>query len=359
MHVRKLPSGSWRWIVQHKGQKMSGTKPTKLLAEQAAVLAMVELGNSMTRASRRSVTVGDLLAVHLDQQDYAATTRQDLQRLVARLPSWVTSAVLDQVEPLTVEVWYSKLMREGWTVHRVRKLHMLLSSAWGRAFRYQWVKSRIMRDVEKPQAPEADVRPPTDAEVRAVLDHVEGSVALYLRLAAVTGARRGELVGLQWGDVALDSGTLVLRRSVANVAGMSGPVVSSGKTGKKGHRVVAVDAGTAGALRDHRRAMVELALEAGLPSPLWVFSHDAGVSPWRGDYISREFRRARARAGVSGVRLHDLRHFMATSMLAAGVPATVVQQRLGHRSLTTTTKVYGHYVQAVDQDAASALGAVL
>lgn len=356
MHVRQLPSGSWRWIIQVNGLKRNGTQPTKLLAQQAAINAQLELGRV---GGREVMTLRDLLAIHLSQQDYAATTLQDLQRIVEKVPDAIMATALEDVEPLTVEVWYSQLGRAGWTPHRVRKLHMLLSSAWSRARRYGWVQSNIMRDAEKPKVDEADVRPPTEAEVRTILDHADGTVRLYLRLAAVTGARRGEVVGLQWQDVALDTGQVSIRRSVAHTAGSTGMVVTAGKTGKRGHRVVALDADTTEALRAHRRVQVELALAAGLPAPVWVFSHDAGVSPWRGDYITREFARTCKRAGVSGVRLHDLRHFMATAMLASGVPVSVVQHRLGHSTAAVTLKVYSHYVQAVDADAASGLGAVL
>ena len=356
MHIRQLPSGRWRFIVQHEGRKITGSADTRAKAQQAGAEALLMLGTAPTLTS---VTVGELLAAHLAEQGYAATTRQDFERIVARLPEHVTSVRVRDVEPVMVQGWYRQLERDGWTAHRIGKLHTLLSSAWNRARRYEWAKRNVMRDVDKPRILEADVRPPTEAEVRTILDHADGTVRLYLRLAAVTGARRGEVVGLQWDDVALDTGQVSVRRSIAHTAGSTGMVVSAGKTGKRGHRVVALDNDTTEALRAHRRAQVEMALAAGLPAPVWIFSHDAGVSPWRGDYITREFARTCKRAGVSGVRLHDLRHFMATAMLTSGVPVSVVQHRLGHSTAAVTLKVYSHYVQAVDADAASGLGKAL
>jgi integrase len=136
----------------------------------------------------------------------------------------------------------------------------------------------------------------------------------------------------------------------------SGVVQTEGKTGKAGHRVVAIDADLVAELKAHRVAQVEMALAAGLPKPVWVFSHDAGVTPWRPDHVSREFRRLRDKAGVpSTVRLHDLRHFVATELLAAGVPLKVVSERLGHRQLSTTADTYGHYVPAADKEAADVM----
>jgi integrase len=60
----------------------------------------------------------------------------------------------------------------------------------------------------------------------------------------------------------------------------------------------------------------------------------------------------RKKAGLDGVRLHDLRHFMATTMLAAGVPVSVVAGRLGHARPATTLNVYSHFLDAGDKVAA-------
>ena len=53
-----------------------------------------------------------------------------------------------------------------------------------------------------------------------------------------------------------------------------------------------------------------------------------------------------------GVRLHDLRHFVATQLLSAGVDVPTVAGRLGHRNAATTLNVYAHFVEQTDRDAA-------
>ena len=171
----------------------------------------------------------------------------------------------------------------------------------------------VVRDVPAPEVKPSLVRPPSLDEVRSVLAACDGQVGLFLRVAAVTGARRGELCGLQWGDVDLDAGQIVVRRSVSHTS--AGVAVGQGKTGSRGHRVVALDAQTVEALVAHQAWQAGLAAESLLPPPVWLFSHDAGVSPWRGDYVSHQFVKACRRVGVSGVRLHDIRHFVATTML--------------------------------------------
>jgi integrase len=65
------------------------------------------------------------------------------------------------------------------------------------------------------------------------------------------------------------------------------------------------------------------------------------------------------RAGTPGVRLHDLRHYVATRLLAAGVDVRTVAGRLGHRNASTTLNVYAHFVHDADEEAAAVLARLL
>ena len=90
------------------------------------------------------------------------------------------------------------------------------------------------------------------------------------------------------------------------------------------------------------------------------FSHDAnGASPWKPNWVTKEFIRLRRDAGIPHCRLHDLRHFMATEMLAAGVAIPIVAARLSHARASTTLNVYAHAVPGGDRDAAEQIGALL
>jgi integrase len=115
-------------------------------------------------------------------------------------------------------------------------------------------------------------------------------------------------------------------------------------------------------LTDHRDAAEARAEAAGvvLRRDSYVFSHDTdGVKPWRPDYVSKQFCKLRHEAGLDGHRLHDLRHFMATEMIHAGVPIPIVAARLAHNRASTTMNVYAHAVPGGDRDAAIGLAALL
>jgi len=77
-----------------------------------------------------------------------------------------------------------------------------------------------------------------------------------------------------------------------------------------------------------------------------------GCRPWLPNRVTKTFIAHRRRTGVGQFRLHDLRHFMATQMLAHGVAVVTVSQRLGHARASTTLNVYGHCIPGADREAA-------
>jgi integrase len=131
--------------------------------------------------------------------------------------------------------------------------------------------------------------------------------------------------------------------------GPNGPVLAPTKTGRT-YRVE-LDAVTNEVLASYRpRVDAEPAA--------FVFSHADG-RPWLPSHVTRRFISARTKAGLDRLRLHDLRHFMATQMLAAGVPIVVVSQRLSHARASTTLNVYAHAVPGGDRAAAETIASML
>lgn len=167
-------------------------------------------------------------------------------------------------------------------------------------------------------------------------------------LAATTGARRGELLALRWKDIDLDANTVAFQRSL--IEGVNGPVLAPTKT-RRSHRVT-LDATTADAVREYGNQQTRSDHEG------FVFSSDdEGKKPWLPNRATKTFIRFRVAAGLSHFRLHDLRHFMATQMLDAGVPVMVVAARLAHARASTTLNVYAHAIPGSDQSAAEVLRA--
>lgn len=353
VNLTKLPSGSWRVAVKHRGLRRTATRPTRKEAKQLGHEFEAELGATVTPSK---MTVADLLGRWYAQADLAVTYRADVDRIIDRLPESFTTRRIATVKPGVIAELYANLRTDGWTAHRIVRAHTVLSSAWTLALEREWAVVNPLRAARKPAVPRTQLHPPTPGQIAALLAAAGERFELYLLVSSAIGARRGEVVGLQWADITDDA--IIVRRSLAYAPG-KGVVITEGKTGPKGHRVVAIDPLLAAGLAAHREAQTELADASQLPAPVWVFSHDAGVHPWRPEFASVEFRRLRRRIGLGDtIRLHDLRHYVATQLLAAGVPLAVVGKRLGHRQLSTTSDTYGDYVPAADQAAAAVMAEI-
>ena len=91
-----------------------------------------------------------------------------------------------------------------------------------------------------------------------------------------------------------------------------------------------------------------------------VFSHDPErTTPWRPDYATLAFTRLAAQLGIPKIRLHDLRHFAATTMLLNGIDVRTAAGRLGHARASTTLDIYAHYTQPADLRASDTLASSL
>ena len=155
----------------------------------------------------------------------------------------------------------------------------------------------------------------------------------------------------------LDERLVAIRRSHAYAPSV-GVHERPTKTGRRGHRTVSLSPQATAALRAWRTAQLEAALAGELPHPVWVVSADGGATPVRPDQLSRLFINAREDAGVEGVRLHDLRHYVGTRLLSAGVPVQRVAGLLGHTSISTTMNVYRHWIPGEHQDLADLMGQI-
>src|SRR5688572_25272641 len=169
-------------------------------------------------------------------------------------------------------------------------------------------------------------------------------------LAAMTGLRRGELLGLQWEDVDLGRGVLRVRRSLVEIG--SRLIIQEPKT-PSGRRVVRLGRSCVVALEAHRaqalarRSAPDTAPPAGTG---YVFTTARG-GPIAPRNLIRRFHMLTCRAGVPRIRFHELRHTHATLLLEDGKHSKVVSERLGHASVMITLDTYSHVLPDMQREA--------
>jgi integrase len=231
----------------------------------------------------------------------------------------------------------------------IQEVHMIVRAALDQAVERELVGRNVAHGAR------ARRRPPTRAAARAWnAQELRTFLAaarhhrLYpaLHLAAHTGMRRGEIVGLKWCDLDTAAARLSISRTLQNVGGR--PVEFGVKT-RTSRRTVDLDHHTARELSRWRRRLRRDGLPCGRDD--WMFCNGSGrfLNP---ESVSQLFDRIVRRTELPRIRFHDVRHTHASLLVAAGVPIKVVSERLGHAHPAFTMHTYQHLLPGMSAAAA-------
>jgi integrase len=238
-------------------------------------------------------------------------------------------------------------IRLGRSPKTISNAIVVLSAMFKDAVNWDRVAASPASGLERPRddrAPEDRMRPLDAAGLRALVEAAEGEFARALLVtAAMTGMRRGELLGLRWRDVDYTNRRVWVRRSI----GLGG-VVKEPKT-RRSVRAIALPKMVADELEAHWKTS---GFRAGDD---YVFANAAG-KPLDGRNMVRElFEPARRRANLPPVRFHDLRHSYASVLIEQGAHPKVISDQLGHASVQITMDRYSHLFEGAYSDVSDEL----
>ena len=176
--------------------------------------------------------------------------------------------------------------------------------------------------------------------------------AMYA-FALDSGARKGEILGLRWADVAFDKKSVTVRQQLLKIG--ETPTFGPTKTGKQ--RTITLAPETVALLKawKQRQAQIHMAHADVWQDYDLVFADDFGRPLNKANIGQREFEPLVKEACVKVIRFHDMRHTCASHLLLAGEPPLVVKERLGHAKVTMTLEVYAHCMPDSQQSAASTI----
>ena len=311
-----------------------------------------------------SITLANYLARWLDEAarlkvrpktfaSYSLNARR-LIRLIGRVK-------LNQLTPQLIQGVYARLLKEGLAPRSIRQVHVVLHSSLRQAMRWGMVGRNAADGVIVPRPEPREMATLTSEELQTLFDSTKDEAlhALWV-LLATTGLREGEALGLTWNDIDLANAKLVVRRAMQR-QGSAGHVLVDPKT-PRSRRTIHLSRLAVETLRRHKAQQRELRLMAGSDWRLdWgelVFCTRSG-RPLDSSWINIAFRRHLEKAGLRRVRIHDLRHTAATLLLTRGVHPKVVQDMLGHSTVTLTLDTYSHVTPALHKEAADHMDVLL
>lgn len=351
------------------------TRPAAAKALREA-LAQLDAG---THVAPNRITVQQHLGEWLDGLRKSPSTVASYRKnMRLHVVPHIGALRLDQVTGTRLTALYRQLEREGrvdgaggLSARTVRYVHTILHSALGAAVRDGRLAVNPADKATPPTAREAaspEMSTWSSEQLQAFLGwsaSTDDELYPAWLLLAITGVRRGELLGLRWIDVDFDAETVAIRRSATLIKNAGeGERIEIGPPKSGRSRVVDVDQQTVAVLRSHRAARATLSLNFGR-ADAYLFGDLAGAvrHPER---FSRTFqsrvrcaRRALGDDALPALRLHDIRHTAATLMLRNGEHPKVVSERLGHAKVSITLDVYSHAVPTLQREAADRLAALV
>ena len=271
-----------------------------------------------------------------------------------------------KLSPQHLQAFYAKKVGEDLSATTVGILHNVLHKALDTAMRWGLVARNVCDLVSPPRAKRFEMKPLSTEEVYLFLRAAHGHyLEALFALALATGMRRGELMGLKWQDINMETSTVQIRRILTRVPsklkGEGESYVEAEPKTQKSRRNVVIAAFALDSLKRHRIRQLETKLKAG---PLWkehdyVFCTSVGthLNPTRD--ILDQLKLLLKKAGLPDIRFHDLRYSAATLLLSEGVHPKIVQELLGHSNISMTMDVYSHVLPGMQQEAVGKLNDAL
>lgn len=351
----------WRWL-EHAKADGDGLSPPSATAAESHI--RLHLAPRIGRLKISRLDTEDLVRCYDDLRAYGGLCQRCRRRAHEGLPPLPPGAEVDgwiaggpgrgERSHHKGRVAHATDCRAGLPLapSYVRRIHATMHSALEHArLVLRWIDSNPA-DGAAPKVRKRTVRPPRPEDVARLLEAAaeqDLEFFAWLRLDAVTGARRGEVTALRWDGVDFDQGTVLLDRTLVMGRDEQGrpALYEKHSTKQEEARLLEVDPATLDLLRELRRRRRELCLAVGtrLRPDAYVFSPDlpACLVPYRPNVMTFRFQRLRRRVGLEHVRLHDLRHFVASAMLRGGIDLVRAAARTGHAE-TTLLRHYAHFM---------------
>jgi integrase len=366
-HLKERSPGHWAIVIdvrnpatgkrKRRWHSFRGTKREAQI-ECAKLIAAVGKGDYVEPSK---TTVGEFVRSRIDQWEAAAeitarTAQRYRQLLDNQIAPHLGTKPLQKITRLDIEGWHTALRSGGLAARTIGHAHRVL----GKALRDAEKDNLIVKNATKLQrAPKV-----TDEEmviVRDVPALVDKLIDFRLRVPAVvalfTGMRLGEILALRWSRVDLDANVIQVREALEQTRA-HGIRFKPAKT-KAGRRDITLPDVLVEALREHRKATLELRMQLGagrLPDDALLFADIKGdpLSPNAQSAAWADFADS---IDMPDVTFHALRHTHASQLIDAGVDIVTISKRLGHAKPDITLRIYAHLFRNDDSKAAAAINA--
>jgi len=357
--IYQTNDGRWRGSVTlNSGARkyVSGRTREEVAEKLSIILGKNAVGGAISIGGR---TLGSWLTTWLEDEvrpsvrqntyyDYAGIVKNHLRPRMG-------SRKLVELSAGDISRFHQELLASGVTPSRLLKIHRVLSRSLRIAAKWGYVDRNVATLVSPPRVEEKEPSFLTSSQVSQLLEVIKGSPDESRWLLALLGLRQGEVLGLPWDAVDLDTGELRIKQALQRQSKVGLKIVPP--KSRSSRRTVLLPPQVTGALKARRVAQAADRLKCGA---VWgndwdlVFTSPTGL-PIDPSADHKAWKSLLSSADIKVMRLHDARHTAATLLLRSGVSTRAAMEWLGHSQVSQTMR-YTHVLPEVARDTSSRMG---
>jgi integrase len=347
-HVRKRGK-SWCFVIdvgrdpetQKRRQRWQSGFTTRKAAEEAMrkALGRLDVGDDPIPERITVAELAERALSHWEAEGRRTSTLREYRRLLRqRIRPGLADVEVRKVKPAHCQAIIDTAVAEGISAAQLRAV---LGSMFQLALRWELTATNPVRATTAHAKQRPKLTVPNAAELRALTECSRGTLwEIPMLLAATTGARRAEVLGLTWAACDLENGAVRVERTLQRVDGRL--VFVPPKTGRS-RRTIPLPNFALARLRQHRADQSRRRLMLGRAwCDLDLVCEAGDGHPLEPDSFSKGAGRIAAKIGLHGMRLHDVRHGVATVLARSGLAPFETSELLGHASPAFTMSVYQH-----------------
>lgn len=346
--IYKRQSGTWRAQVSINNQRLSYTGKTRVECHQwlRKTMDLVDRGMNF---ENKDISLEQYLEewFEIKKNTIKPKTAYDYRLLIDKyiLPD-LGKVKIAKLTTFEITHFYVRMKDSGKGTRTIQITHNILRSVLQDAVRNGLINRNPCDGALLPRNEKKEMNVLNEHQVTKFLIAAEGSryKALY-HLAITTGMRYSELVGLKWGDIDWEKGTIKVQRQLQYIP-HKGYQFSDPKT-RSGVRTIMLGNSTLEILREHYRNNSG----SDKTGEHLIFVNAIGTKIYF-KRLHQDFKRVLREAGLPEIRFHDLRHTAATLMISNGIPVVVVSKILGHSKPSVTMNIYAHTSIEMQSEAA-------
>lgn len=270
--------------------------------------------------------------------------------ILTHIIPWFGDVDLNDIDQFLVHEFYQEKMKEGYSSSYIQRMHEMVRLILRVAYKWEILHKDIASLLEPPRLKKKEMKVWTVDQVNTFLKFTKNITRYYpvFFLAAYTGMRKGEILGLTWDDINFEEKTISVNKTLA-YAGKE-YILQSPKT-RNSYRTIYIDDDI---IRVLKRQKIKQNLERLKNGGVYkehnmVFAQETGECVFP-QAVNILFTRFIKQSGLPKIRFHDLRHTHATILLQMGVNPKIVAERLGHSSVQITLDTYSHVLPSMKKD---------